>query len=59
LILAVTRAGGLGEFRGGIPSSVAAEIRKSGRLGDLGTTLNTLEGLSQEWTLSATAGIDL
>lgn len=59
LILAVTRAGGLGEFRGGIPTPVADEIRKSGRLGDLGNALNALEGFSQEWTLSATAGIDL
>lgn len=59
LILALSRSGGLGEFTGGIPSSLAAQVRSSSQAGNVNSVLNQLEGFEQEWSLSATAGIEL
>ena len=59
LIVAVTRTGGLGEFTGGIPSSVAENLRKSQMSPELNAGLDQLEGRSQEWLISLSANLNL
>lgn len=59
VILAVSRTGGLGEMTGGIPTKVADELRKAPQTSDVSKVLGQFEGIAQEWTISATAGIEL
>jgi hypothetical protein len=59
LIFALTRTGGVGEFTGGIPASVAGAIRKSQITPEVSAGLEQLEGRSQEWLLSLSANLNL
>jgi len=59
LVIALQRSGGLGELTGGVPSSLTAKLIKSPQTADLADALKSFEDQFQEWTLSATAGIEL
>ncbi|NBO37938.1 hypothetical protein EBU99_05070 [bacterium] len=57
---ALAKAGGLGEFTGGIPNSVANDVKAAVNLPEpVRSVLDRVSGVQQDWTLSATARIDL
>lgn len=59
LIFALTRTGGLGEFTGGIPSSVAGALRNSQLPPEFSAGLDQLEGRAQELLVSISANLNL
>lgn len=59
LIVSLTRTGGLGEFTGGIPTSVANQLRNSQLSPELKSGLDRIEGRAQEWVVSVSANLDL
>lgn len=57
---AVVKAGGIGEFTGGLPEDLSAKLKDSGNLPKNATDmLDRISGIQQNLTLSVTAGIDL
>ena len=60
LEFALTKFGGLGEFRGGVPKGVIDEVKNASNLpSGVRENLDRLVGREQDWAASVTAGIDL
>lgn len=58
--VAVIKAGGAGEFTGGIPRSVAERVRSSVVLNEgASAALDAVTDAGQDWTVRVSAGIDL
>lgn len=60
LEVALIKAGGAGEFTGGVPKSIAEKVKSSVVLSEgAGAVLDARTDAGQDWTLRVTAGIDL
>lgn len=59
LNFALARSGGVGEFTGGIPSSLANEVIGSSDNSEFNKLIRQLEASATDWTVTMTAGIEL
>ncbi len=60
LEVALVKAGGAGEFTGGIPKSVAEKVKSSTVLSEgASTVLDSVTDAGQDWTVRISAGMDL
>jgi hypothetical protein len=58
--VALVKAGGAGEFTGGIPKSVAEKVKSSTVLSEgASTVLDSVTDAGQDWTVRISAGMDL
>lgn len=56
---AIARFGGLGEFTGGIPTSISSQLKNPALDPAFSERLKVFEGVNQEWLFSVTAGIEI
>ncbi|MEN9528922.1 MAG: hypothetical protein RI932_795 [Pseudomonadota bacterium] len=60
LEFALTKFGGLGEFRGGVPEGVVNQVKNAANLPSaVKDNLDRLAGREQDWAVSVSAGVDL
>jgi len=60
LDFALSKFGGIGELRGGVPEGVADEVKRAANLPSaVKESIDRLSGREQDWAVSVSAGVDL